>query len=640
MIKIIFINSNFLFTGLSEKLPPTPKDSPIKSATGSTTSPPSVANVSLDFTSATDVRQPAPDSPLNQPMVLSVDDRRRSDLDVSGSPSTIANETTIRQNDSPTLQNFSYADIPSFPQASAGNDMRFANTSHADVDNDDDDFGDFTAGVSTNEIEKDSCNLGSSQCDNLSRVDIENKIIDNIEDNVPGISSSDGLDDSMANNASMCTNFSCTIDKVDETNTISLPTNVEYNDFSEFKGSTVRNIVPSEEKITASIVNVSSYTNVQNKDLLQIKTQMDSTSSQSVSAESCGSLCGERPVQSVDPGLPHDEPFVANKEDDVFHYFHDVTNEGKKVPQPSETKENYSVSEMNDAHTSCALSAAFDHNSSSEKVADFEADASSDFGDFAVPQIEEKAVAELPEIHEDVHKGLEDTSCPSFILPVKNENKTYHLDTESSDNFEAFADFQSFSEIPAATKVSKCDCDAGTEVLADDVVMSCSLPTIEGRTDASPDDDFGYRDIDTEEEEANTATNSPVETRNECVVSTSKEQEEDFDDFVVCTEIPSADHNTVEFDAFASAKIADAFGEFSPDTKDGSANCDSDDGFGDFADHGLENEEMGDLDTDVTFSCKLPASSLSRSVSAESKTELSQISSDPLMKKVRFQLSH
>lgn len=145
-------------------------------------------------------------------------------------------------------------------------------------------------------------------------------------------------------------------------------------------------------------------------------------------------------------------------------------------------------------------------------------------------------------------------------------------------------------------------------VIADDVVKSCSLPTIEGATDISPDvddDDFGYRDIDAGDDiesdceaglrrshrdkreeavviEAKNKLVKCAETQHSVEFSNSDhwdhtsvdckdgldDDDDEFDDFVVNTTTPVNETDIIEFDKFATAKIDDAFGEFASNTRD------------------------------------------------------------------------
>uniref|UniRef100_A0A6A7G546 Aftiphilin-like n=1 Tax=Hirondellea gigas TaxID=1518452 RepID=A0A6A7G546_9CRUS len=240
---------------------------------------------------------------------------------------------------------------------------------------------------------------------------------------------------------------------------------------------------------------------------------------------------------------------------------------------------------------------------------------------------------------------IEDTvdESSSSSIDVKTEDAAQECDDSFTD-FGAFAEFESapVSEVPSFNPTFETstfnervmepgeNCHqslpgeptaaAAANVIADDVVMSCSLPTIEGLTDVSPvDDDFGYQDIDTGEDGetdddsignkiASTKQVSMIEATNKLVKggdsvkeyesSNAQEQSEedddddDFDDFVTSADAPNTESsNGAEFNEFASAKIDDAFGEFATEASAelGKSSDFAEDDFGEFGSFNSSN---------------------------------------------------
>lgn len=234
-----------------------------------------------------------------------------------------------------------------------------------------------------------------------------------------------------------------------------------------------------------------------------------------------------------------------------------------------------------------------------------------DFNDFAVSDLVSDS---------NIHNSLPDNDStgnfPVLQLPIEtdtailvrsttDEIKTlvtdFDVEEEISDSteqkFEAFANFE-ITEISSSDKIIfKTDFRSGSEVrnlscdiIAEDVVMSCSLPTIEGTSENSPDDEFGYRDIDIETDSISGSPLPMVEARNEMVTQSSEAQEQDsvdddFDDFVTSTsyvDSVAVAAPVEEFDDFAAAKIDDAFDKFSIGLSD-KKSPDDDEDFGEWS---------------------------------------------------------
>ena len=236
----------------------------------------------------------------------------------------------------------------------------------------------------------------------------------------------------------------------------------------------------------------------------------------------------------------------------------------------------------------------------------------SEFGDFADSATNKPATSA---------SNLEDTS-------ISEQKETMCTDTPE---FEAFADFTSASECTyepfqntdntAEEEVARSGSFADS-VMEEEVVMSCYLPTIEGKAAneqleyASPQDketDSVFIEKPGEEDTVEHKFDEPFP----CSENVNKEVESDFSFNKSSNNI---EVESTEFDEFASAKIDDAFVEFGAEDNDSNS---IDDDFGEFS---------GPADSE-----SVQLKSVSRGTSVDSTRKASDASysvTDPLFVKV------
>ncbi|KAF2357709.1 Aftiphilin clathrin-binding box [Trinorchestia longiramus] len=571
----------FDITGLSEKLPPTPQGSPVKS-----------------------VRSLSPD---HLPEAVS-------------SPVQVGKEAL--------------SPIPSGAASSV-------------VLSDDDDFGDFAVGTSSDILEI------KMDLNNEPSVDVFSENIENLRYREEGPNNCDFGE---------FTNFQTSIPAANiQSRSVGDDKHLSLNE------SNVSCIVipvdnSAPEPCDYAVINST-------KDFLNVDATCENLSSPTCSVDSSESICIDREKPSIpSPVLVKnehghmvpEEPFVIDKENDVFHYFESPTTIPFGLPENSE-----------------ALNIESDHKSlPDKKFAENNGEISYEINNPKFSSENECAHLELhtsksnqsinidaPGINAvdvDFGAGVNNSSSlncqPNHVIKSTAEQDSQlkpcveSIDV-SSDDFEAFADFQSFPSAEEPFKaVFDCSSSAGVDVpavgaLVNEVVMSCSLPTIEGRTDNSPDDDFGYRNIDVEDDshDHNDQDFPAIEAKNDHIINQVdpeivEEDDDDFDEFVVSAGVPD-DPNPEEFDEFASAKIADAFGEFASESaskaldreaKLTSEEDDDDDDFGEFTDFGVADSSADVPVVDVQGSSVPP---LSRSISLDSRPDLDTVK-DPLLSKL------
>ncbi|XP_018025818.1 aftiphilin-like [Hyalella azteca] len=375
-----------------------------------------------------------------------------------------------------------------------------------------------------------------------------------------------------------------------------------------------------------------------------------STSSPIVSIVNSEIVSGDSKAKTETSELVTDEhghlvpwkPYVMNTEEDVFHYFQapTETSEGSDYnlePHKLESESDLKPSELQ-------IQESQDKKQFSRRI---HAEEISSEGSIDIELDEKKTTENNSEIKSfDANKSI--VTPISLNSPIKVAD-----DPGAEEEFEPFADFNSFPRVDETFHASVDGSIVSIPaVVADDVVMSCSLPTIEGMSENSPDDDFGYRDIDAEEDDLKSEAHKDlpaVEAKNDRIIfqETKGEEssiensrnvdEDEFADFVASTEV-NDDQNREEFEEFASAKIDDAFGEYGSESAILNPNptmlADSDnddDGFGEFT----EFSEAGGMNSGhFDFAVVREASqSFSRSTSLESRPEVDSIK-DPLLAKL------
>lgn len=380
----------------------------------------------------------------------------------------------------------------------------------------------------------------------------------------------------------------------------------------------------------------------------------------------------ENDIPDMHRQIINDDHYNESSDDDGFTDFEvafkedDITGDTTfaKVDDYLEQKVSFEAShtlESSPHHSPCNLlnREPFIDNELpiSEEITGDNDDNESDFCDFAcfsdsIPTIpsttnddnyilDDAGINVSSDNEDNIKLNLEDVQSSFDNFETISSGKQLHLNSQVKDESAAYTVTEINPAISSESDISfeasfptKSDITTSTTtetITEEDVVISCSLPTIEGVVDSSPDDDFGYRDIDTggdtDSDGGKQSLANMVEARNDLVARPDSPEtqemesfDDDFDDFVSPVDqdvVPQAE----QFDTFASAKIDDAFGEFTTTLTKPEEDGDDFGEFGVWSSGGLEDEEKTSV---------LPTVGPLKDNSEDAKEQF-----DPLLKRVR-----